>query len=100
MLPKYGVYAATKGAVEQLTRVFAKEVGKKGITANIVSPGPVDTELFRAGKTKEDIQRMAAMAALGRIGEVDDIAQIVLFLVSEESRWVTGQNIGANGGMV
>lgn len=100
MLPKYGVYAATKGAVEQLTRVFAKEVGKKGITANIVSPGPVDTELFRAGKTKEDIQRMAAMAALGRIGEVDDIAQIVLFLVSEESRWLTGQNIGANGGMV
>lgn len=100
MLPKYGIYAATKGAVEQLTRVFAKEVGTKGITANIVSPGPVDTELFRAGKTKEDIQRMGTMAALGRIGEVDDIAQIVLFLVSEEARWVTGQNIGANGGMV
>ena len=100
MLPKYGIYAATKGAVEQLTRVFAKEVGEKGITANIVSPGPVDTELFRSGKTEEDIQRMAAMAALGRIGEVDDIAQIVLFLVSEEARWVTGQNIGANGGMV
>ena len=100
MLPKYGIYAATKGAVEQLTRVFAKEMGEKGITANIVSPGPVDTELFRAGKTEHDIQRMAAMAALGRIGEVDDIAQIVLFLVSEEARWVTGQNIGANGGMV
>lgn len=100
MLSKYGIYAATKGAVEQLTRVFAKEAGEKGITANIVSPGPVDTELFRAGKTKEDIQRMAAMAALGRIGEVDDIAQIVLFLVSEEARWITGQNIGANGGMI
>lgn len=100
MLPKYGAYAATKGAVEQLTRVFAKEVGEKGITANIVSPGPVDTELFRSGKTKEDIQRMAGMAALGRIGAVNDIAQIVLFLVSEEARWITGQNIGANGGLI
>ncbi|MDH5479685.1 MAG: SDR family oxidoreductase [Nitrosomonas sp.] len=100
MLPKYGPYAATKGAVEQLTRIFAREVGDKGITANTVSPGPVYTELFRAGKTEEDIKRMAAMASLGRIGEVDDIAQIVLFLASDEARWVTGQDIGANGGII
>lgn len=100
MLPKYGPYAATKGAVEQLTRIFAREIGEKGITANTVSPGPVDTELFRAGKTEEDIKRMTAMASLGRIGEIDDIAQIVLFLVSDEARWVTGQDIGANGGMI
>lgn len=100
MLPKYGPYAATKGAVEQLTRIFAREIGERGITVNTVSPGPVFTELFRAGKTAEDIQRMAALSSFGRIGEVDDIAQIVLFLVSEEARWITGQNIGANGGII
>ena len=100
MLPKYGAYAATKAAIEQLTRIFAREAGKRGITANIVSPGPVDTELFRSGKTAADIERMAAMAALGRIGEADDIAQVVLFLVSEEARWITGQNIGVNGGII
>lgn len=100
MLPKYGAYAATKAAVEQLTRIFAREAGKRGITANIVSSGPVDTELFRSGKTAADIERMAAMAALGRIGEADDIAQVVLFLVSDEARWITGQNIGVNGGII
>ncbi len=100
MLPKYGAYAATKAAVEQLTRIFAREAGKRGITANIVSPGPVDTELFRAGKTAADIERMAAMAALGRLGATDDIAQVVLFLVSDEARWITGQNIGVNGGII
>lgn len=100
MLPKYGAYAATKAAIEQLTRVFAREMGKRGIIANIVSPGPVDTELFRAGKTEADIERMANMAALGRIGNVQDVAQAVLFLVSDEARWITGQNIGVNGGII
>ena len=100
MLPKYGAYAATKAAVEQLTRIFAREAGKRGITANIVSPGPVDTELFRSGKTPADIERMAAMAALGRLGATDDVAQVVLFLVSDEARWITGQNIGVNGGII
>ena len=100
MLPKYGAYAATKAAVEQLTRIFAREAVKRGITANIVSPSPVDTELFRSGKTPADIERMAAMAALGRLGATDDIAQVVLFLVSDEARWITGQNIGVNGGII
>ncbi len=100
MLPKYGVYAATKAAVEQLTRIFAREAGKRGITANAILPGPVDTELFRSGKTAADIERMAAMSVLGRIGETDDIAQVVLFLVSDEGRWITGQTIGVNGGII
>jgi len=99
MLPNYGAYAASKGAVEQLTRIFAKEAGARGITANIVSPGPVNTELFAAGKSAEDIKRMAGMAVLNRIGEPEDIAQVVLFLVGAEAGWVTGQNIGANGGI-
>ncbi len=93
-------YAATKAAIEQLTRTFAREMGVRGITANIVSPGPVDTELFRAGKTIQDIERMSAMAALGRLGKVDDIAQVVLFLVSDEARWINGQNIAINGGII
>ncbi|XPF94916.1 SDR family oxidoreductase [Colwellia sp. RE-S-Sl-9] len=98
MLPTYGAYCATKGAVEQLTRVFSKEVGSRGITVNAVSPGPTNTELFTEGKSQEVIDRLAGMAALGRIGEPIDIARIVLFLVSDEASWVTGQNIGANGG--
>ncbi len=99
MLPNYGAYAASKGAVEQLTRIFAREVGARGITANIVSPGPVNTELFTTGKSMEDIKRMAGMTMLNRIGKPEDIARIVLFLVSAEASWVTGQNIGANGGI-
>jgi 3-oxoacyl-[acyl-carrier protein] reductase len=98
MLPNYGAYAASKGAVEQLTRVFAKEVGGRGITANIVSPGPVNTEMFTTGKSEETIRRMAAMSFLGRVGEPEDIARVVLFLVSDDAAWVTGQNISASGG--
>ncbi|MDO8436829.1 MAG: SDR family oxidoreductase [Nitrosomonadaceae bacterium] len=99
MLPNYGAYAASKGAVEQLTRIFAREAGARGITANIVSPGPVNTELFTTGKSAEEIKRMAGMTVLNRIGEPEDIAQVVLFLVGAEAGWVTGQNIGANGGI-
>ena len=99
-MPKYGAYAATKAGVEQLTRIFAREMGKRGITANAILPGPVDTELFRTGKTSADIERMAAMSALGRIGTAEDVAQVVLFLVSDEAAWVNGQMIGVNGGII
>jgi 3-oxoacyl-[acyl-carrier protein] reductase len=98
MLPTYGVYSATKAAVEQLTRVFAKEVGARGITVNSVSPGPTNTELFAAGKSEQAINRLASMTALGRIGEPEDIARVVLFLVGDDAAWVTAQNLGANGG--
>jgi 3-oxoacyl-[acyl-carrier protein] reductase len=99
MLPTYASYCATKAAVEQLTRVFAKEVGPRGVTVNAVSPGPVNTELFTQGKSDADIQRMASLAALGRIAEPDDIARVVLFLAGDEAGWITGQIIGANGGL-
>lgn len=98
MMPTYGTYSATKAAVEQMARVFAKEVGSRGITVNSVSPGPTNTELFTAGKSEETIRRLAAMAALGRIGEPEDIARVVLFLVSDGAAWVSGQNLGVNGG--
>jgi 3-oxoacyl-[acyl-carrier protein] reductase len=98
MLPNYAAYAASKGAVEQLTRIFAKEAGGRGITANIVSPGPVNTEMFTTGKSEETIKRMAAMSFQGRVGEPRDVANLVLFLVSEEAAWITGQNISVSGG--
>ncbi len=98
MLPTYSAYAASKAAVEQMTRIFAKEVGARGITVNSVSPGPTDTELFREGKTEETIQRLAGMAALGRLGRPEDIARVVVFLASDTAGWVTGQNVGVNGG--
>lgn len=99
MLPTYGAYVATKGAVEQITRVLAKELGNRGITVNVVSPGPTDTPLFRQGKSEEQINHFAQMAALGRLGEVQDIADVVAFLASKEARWITGQNIRINGGL-
>jgi 3-oxoacyl-[acyl-carrier protein] reductase len=99
LLPQYGAYAASKGAIEQLTRVFAKEMGERGITANIVSHGHVNTELFTTGKTEQDIERISAMSVLNRVGETGEIAELVLFLVSNEAGWVTGQNISASGGI-
>jgi 3-oxoacyl-[acyl-carrier protein] reductase len=98
MMPTYSTYSSTKSAVEQLTRVFAKEIGSRGITVNSVSPGPTNTQLFTEGKNEETIKRLASMAALERIGEPEDIARVVLFLASDDSAWVTAQNIGANGG--
>jgi len=99
MLPGYGTYVATKAAVEQLTRVFSKEVGARGINVNSVSPGPTNTELFTNGKPQEVIDRLASLSAFNRIGEPDDIAQIVVFLASDEANWISAQNIGVNGGM-
>jgi 3-oxoacyl-[acyl-carrier protein] reductase len=100
MLPGYSIYAASKGAVEQITRVLAKELGGRHITVNAVAPGPVDTELFRDGKSDEQVRQMAQMAALGRIGEVQDIADAVAFLAGDDARWITGQTIHVNGGFV
>jgi 3-oxoacyl-[acyl-carrier protein] reductase len=99
MLPTYSTYVATKAAVEQLTRVFAKEVGGRGINVNSVSPGPTNTELFTKGKTDETIARLASLSAFNRIGQPDDIAKVVSFLASEEAKWISAQNIGINGGM-
>lgn len=99
MLPGYATYVATKAAVEQLTRVFAKEVGKRGINVNSISPGPTNTELFTNGKSEETISRLASLSAFNRIADPQDIANVVLFLVSDEAKWISAQNIGANGAM-
>lgn len=99
MMPGYGTYVATKGAVEQLTRVFAKEVGARGINVNAVLPGPTNTELFTKGKPQELIDRLAALNAFNRIGEPEDIAKVVVFLASDDAKWISGQTIGLNGAM-
>lgn len=100
MFPAYSVYAGTKGAVEQFTRQLAKEFGSRQITINAVAPGPVNTELFQAGKTEQQIEGMKKMNAMGRLGEPEDIADVIEFLVSAKSQWVTGQTIRVNGGFI
>jgi 3-oxoacyl-[acyl-carrier protein] reductase len=97
--PTYGVYVATKGAVEALTRVFAKELRGRGITCNAVAPGPVATELFLNGKSDELIQQIAKSAPLERLGQPEDIAGVVSFLAGPDGGWVNGQILRANGGM-
>lgn len=97
--PGYGIYNATKGAVEGFTRVLAKELGGRGITVNAVAPGPTETDLFMDGKTEADIQRLACMAPLGRLGQPDDVADVVAFLASPAAAWVNGQVVRVNGGI-
>lgn len=99
MLPTYGSYVATKSAVEQFTRIFAKEIGHRNINVNSISPGPTATNLFLQGKTQQTIDRLAGLNPFNRIAEPTDIANIVLFLASDEAKWINAQNIGANGGM-
>ncbi|MFE4352577.1 SDR family oxidoreductase [Peribacillus butanolivorans] len=100
MFPSYSMYAGTKGAVEQFTRQLAKEFGSKQISINAIAPGPVNTELFNVGKSEQQIEGMKKMNAFGRLGETDDIANVITFLVSEQAQWVTGQTIRVNGGFI
>jgi 3-oxoacyl-[acyl-carrier protein] reductase len=98
MLPGYAVYDATKGAVEQLTHVLAKEFGGRGITVNTVSPGATETETYRQGKSEEFLASLERMSVFGRLGQPAEIAAVVAFLAGGAASWVTGQNIRVNGG--
>ncbi|THH20609.1 hypothetical protein EW146_g798 [Bondarzewia mesenterica] len=98
VLPNALVYVASKGAVEQMTRVLAKDLGTHSITVNVVSPGPINTDLFREGKTEQQIQSIANLNPIKRLGTVDEVAPVVAFLASDGSSWVNGQNIHVNGG--
>ncbi|KNE84151.1 MULTISPECIES: SDR family oxidoreductase [Streptomyces] len=98
--PAYGAYAASKGAVEALTLILARELRGRDITVNTVAPGPTATDLFLDGKTPEQIDRLAKAPPLERLGTPEDIAEVVAFLTGPEGRWVNGQVLRANGGMV
>ena len=98
-LPGYAIYNASKAAVEEMTRVFAKELRGKEITVNAVAPGPTSTELFFKGKTEEQIERLTKMSPLERLGRPEEIAELTAFLVSDAGSWVNGQVVRANGGI-
>lgn len=93
-------YTATKAAVEVLVRALAKELSPRGVRVNAVAPGPVDTELFRAGKTDEMKARSAALSPFNRVGQPHEVAEAVAFAVSPRASWVQGQILQPNGGMV
>jgi len=97
--PNYGLYDGTKGAVEQITRVFSKEVGHRNITVNVVSPGATETAEF-ATRPQELKDRVAAMSAMKRIGKIEEVVETIAFLASSKSSWITGQNIKVNGGAI
>jgi len=99
--PGYSIYASMKGAVEVLTRYIAKEFGHRGIRANVVAPGPVETDFNSAAIRSNPMmkERLSSMTALGRVGQADDIGSVVAFLCSDESKWVNGQRIEVSGGI-
>ncbi|MGW5448416.1 SDR family oxidoreductase [Streptomyces asiaticus] len=99
-LPGYGAYSASKGAVEALTMILARELRGRDVTVNTVAPGPTATDLFLDGKDEETIARMAAQPPLERLGTPADIAEVVAFLASPAGHWVNGQRVRANGGIV
>lgn len=98
--PGYGVYAATKAAVEAMTRVLAKELRGRNVTVNAVAPGPTATALFLDGKPQATIDQLARLAPLERLGQPEDIAAVIAFLAGPDGAWVNGQVIRANGGIV
>jgi 3-oxoacyl-[acyl-carrier protein] reductase len=98
--PTYGVYAATKAAVEAMTSILAKELRGRNITVNAIAPGPTATKLFLDGKPQEVVDRLAKLAPLERLGEPQDIADAVAFLAGPDGAWINGQTLRANGGII
>ncbi|MFD8348498.1 SDR family oxidoreductase [Streptomyces coelicoflavus] len=98
--PTYGAYVASKGAVEAMTMILARELRGRDVTVNTVAPGPTATDLFLDGKTPEQIDRLAKTPPLERLGNPEDIAEVVAFLGSPAGHWVNGQVLRANGGLV
>ena len=100
LVPTYGVYIATKAAVEGMTSVLAKELRGRNITVNAVAPGPTATELFLKGKPQAAVDELAKMAPLERLGQPGDVADVVSFLAGPDAGWVNGQVLRVNGGLI
>ena len=98
--PGNAAYEGSKAAVVQFTRVLAKELGARKVTVNAVSPGPTETEMAQDANPPGWDEQMKQRTPLGRLGQPEDIADVVAFMVSQQSRWITGQNIHASGGIV
>ena len=96
--PLSALYQGTKGAIEQFAFVASRELGPRGITVNVVSPGATDTDLLRASNPPEALEQLPAFIPLGRLGQPPDVANVVAFLAGPDGAWVTGQNIRASGG--
>lgn len=100
-VPGYSVYASMKGAVEVFTRYLAKEVGERGITVNVVAPGPVETD-FNNGGNRDIPERkkfLSSQTSLGRVGLPKDIGGVIAFLCSEDGGWINGQRVEVSGGI-
>jgi len=97
--PGYLLYNATKGAIEQMTRVLAKDLGRRRITVNTISPGPTATDAFYVGKNDQIVDALRKVSPMNRLGEPEDIASVVAFIASPDAEWISGQNIRINGGM-
>ena len=96
--PTYGPYIASKAGVEGLVHVLANELRGRNITVNVVAPGPVATQLFLGDKTQEQIDQISKMAPLERLGQPEDIANVISFLAGPDGGWVNSQVLRANGG--
>lgn len=99
-LPGYAAYAASKGAMEAATLVLARELRGHDVTVNAVAPGPTATQLFLDGKTPEQLEHFAKMPPLERLGQPQDVADVIAFLASTRGHWVNGQVIRVNGGAI
>jgi len=98
-MPGYAVYNATKASIEAFTRVYAKELRGRRITVNCVAPGPIETDFFLDGKTKEQVAQFSKMPPLERLGQPEDVANVVAFLAGPDGAWINGQVLRANGGI-
>jgi 3-oxoacyl-[acyl-carrier protein] reductase len=97
--PTYLLYASAKGAIEQMARVMAKDLARKGILVNAIAPGPTTTELFLEGKSEQVLKAVAGSSPFGRVGEPDEIASVMSFLCGKDSSWMSGQVLRVNGAM-
>jgi 3-oxoacyl-[acyl-carrier protein] reductase len=98
--PNYSAYAASKGAVEAMTLIMARELRGRDVTVNAVAPGPTATALFLDQNDEEKVQKLASLPPLERLGTPADIAEVVAFLTSPQGHWVNGQVLRANGGII